>query len=445
MRQLQKLVQKAEVVQRFERRGMDRVAAKIAQKILMFFNDDRIDARAGQKQAQHHSGGSAAHDAAPAGADLRGLVHRASPIKARLEQGFQKVAEIWDHARAPVTKLSKLPKQATFPAQPSMIWLCARTGTKLMSQNKFRDGNSILVRMEQENVKILPVIMCGGSDAGLAGVARKPSNNSFPYWLAFHLPDGGRNARRRSVRDANRPFQRRVSFLVAEQLQNINREARIVLETGSPGFRACRRGRRELAAQSGPDTIVAVLAADHVVRDREGFVALCKRRRSGGAWLYREPSASSRTRPPRAMAISRPARRSRRMAACSRSRPSSKSPMPPRRKNTSPEIYLWNSGNFFFSRRCDAEELRNFRAGDGGGGRRSCRQGQKGFELPGPRRGGLRQGAEEIDRLRSHGGTSKAASSPPTSAGRMSAIGKRSGNCPNATSRAIRSGAAASS
>jgi len=34
---------------------MDRVAAKIAQKILMFFNDDRIDARAGQKQAQHHS------------------------------------------------------------------------------------------------------------------------------------------------------------------------------------------------------------------------------------------------------------------------------------------------------------------------------------------------------------------------------------------------------
>jgi len=89
---------------------MDRVTAKIAQEILMFFNDDRIDARAGQKQAQHHPGGSAAHDAAPAEADLRGLVHRASPIQARLEQGFQKVAEIWDHARGASDKIKQASK-----------------------------------------------------------------------------------------------------------------------------------------------------------------------------------------------------------------------------------------------------------------------------------------------------------------------------------------------
>jgi len=42
----------------------------------------------------------------------------------------------------------------------------------------------------------------------------------------------------------------------------------------------------ELAAQSGPDTIVAVLAADHVVRDREGFVALCKKAAEAAALGY---------------------------------------------------------------------------------------------------------------------------------------------------------------
>jgi hypothetical protein len=44
MRRLQEIFQKPQVVHRFERRGMDCVAAKIAQEIPMFFDDDRIDA-----------------------------------------------------------------------------------------------------------------------------------------------------------------------------------------------------------------------------------------------------------------------------------------------------------------------------------------------------------------------------------------------------------------
>ena len=50
-------------------------APKIAQKIRMFFENDRIDAGAGQKKPEHHPGGSAADDAAAAGECLRGLVH----------------------------------------------------------------------------------------------------------------------------------------------------------------------------------------------------------------------------------------------------------------------------------------------------------------------------------------------------------------------------------
>jgi hypothetical protein len=80
-----------------------------------------------RSRPQHHSGGSAAHDAAPAEADLRGLVHRASPIKARLEQGFQKVAEIWDHARGASDKI----KQASKTGDIS----CATVYDLVMRQN----------------------------------------------------------------------------------------------------------------------------------------------------------------------------------------------------------------------------------------------------------------------------------------------------------------------
>ena len=75
MRQLQEIFQKAEVVHRFESRGMDRIAAKIAQKICMLFKDDRIDASAGKEKPEHHPGRSTADDAAAAGDCLRGLVH----------------------------------------------------------------------------------------------------------------------------------------------------------------------------------------------------------------------------------------------------------------------------------------------------------------------------------------------------------------------------------
>ena len=83
MRQLQEIFQKPEVVHRFEGRGMDRVAAKIAQKIRVFFENDRIDAGAGKEKPEHHAGGSTADNAAAARDCLRGLVHRSPSINAR--------------------------------------------------------------------------------------------------------------------------------------------------------------------------------------------------------------------------------------------------------------------------------------------------------------------------------------------------------------------------
>jgi hypothetical protein len=50
---------------------MHRVAAKIAQKIAMFFEDYHLDPRARQKKTEHHPRGSAARDATARGYSLR--------------------------------------------------------------------------------------------------------------------------------------------------------------------------------------------------------------------------------------------------------------------------------------------------------------------------------------------------------------------------------------
>jgi hypothetical protein len=51
----------------FERRGMDGVAAKVAQKIRVLLEHAHRDAGAREEQGQHYAGGSAARDAAARG------------------------------------------------------------------------------------------------------------------------------------------------------------------------------------------------------------------------------------------------------------------------------------------------------------------------------------------------------------------------------------------
>ena len=70
MRPLQEIVEEAQLVHQLECRGMNRIAAKIAQKIRVLFEDQHIHARARQQKSKHHSSRSAAGDAA---AGLRGF------------------------------------------------------------------------------------------------------------------------------------------------------------------------------------------------------------------------------------------------------------------------------------------------------------------------------------------------------------------------------------
>ena len=63
VRHFEERVQQAELVHQFERRGMHRVAAEVAEKIRMFFQHHDIDTGARQQKAEHHAGRTAADDA----------------------------------------------------------------------------------------------------------------------------------------------------------------------------------------------------------------------------------------------------------------------------------------------------------------------------------------------------------------------------------------------
>ena len=64
MRQLQELVDQAELEHQFERRRMNRVAAEIAEEIGVLLQHHDMNAGARQQKSEHHPGGAAAGDAA---------------------------------------------------------------------------------------------------------------------------------------------------------------------------------------------------------------------------------------------------------------------------------------------------------------------------------------------------------------------------------------------
>src|SRR5262245_37452378 len=63
MRQLEELVEQAQLVHDFNRRGMNRIAAKVAEEISMFFQNDDVNTGAGKQKAQHHARRAATGDA----------------------------------------------------------------------------------------------------------------------------------------------------------------------------------------------------------------------------------------------------------------------------------------------------------------------------------------------------------------------------------------------
>lgn len=127
---------------------------------------------------------------------------------------------------------------------------------------------------------ILPVIMCGGSGTRMWPLSRE----SHPKQFIPLLSD--RSSFEEALRMLAKPevfappvaiSNRDYRFLVGEQMQKAGVKGDIVLEPMRRDSGPAVAIAAEIAFRRSPKTIVAMLAADHSILDREGFVALCQR------------------------------------------------------------------------------------------------------------------------------------------------------------------------
>ncbi len=132
--------------------------------------------------------------------------------------------------------------------------------------------------MSQENGSVLPVIMCGGSGTRLWPASRESMPKQF-IPLLHTLSSFQATARRVHHPLFHKPMilaSSEVRFLAAEQLNEVGIEAEIVLEPMRRDSAAAVAVAACHAARKGPETIVLILAADHLITDDAAFVEACR-------------------------------------------------------------------------------------------------------------------------------------------------------------------------
>ncbi len=210
--------------------------------------------------------------------------------------------------------------------------------------------------------KILPVIMCGGSGTRVWPESRESLPKQFIsligarstfQMVAEMLEDGVFET---PVVISNHEYR----FLVAEQLAEIGREARIVLEPVRRDSGPAVAVAAEIAAEAGPETIVAVLAADHVVQDKAGFVALCKQAAEAAALGYIVTLGVRPTAPAIGYGYIKTSEPVTADGAVLKVGGFVEKPDAATAERYIAEDYLWNSGNFFFRADVMQAELQKF-------------------------------------------------------------------------------------
>ena len=211
--------------------------------------------------------------------------------------------------------------------------------------------------------KILPVIMCGGSGTRVWPESRESLPKQFIPLI------GERSTFQSIVGLLGDPsiFEPAVvitnfdyRFLVAEQLEDVGAEATIILEPERRDSAAAVGAAAAWAAARDPTTILAVLAADHVIGEGKTFAGLCAR--AGAAAAAGEIVTFGVTpdypatgygyiHPAEPLAIDPQVRRIERFV---------EKPDEARARAFIQDGYLWNSGNFVFRADVMLEELARF-------------------------------------------------------------------------------------
>ena len=138
------------------------------------------------------------------------------------------------------------------------------------------------------DVKILPIIMCGGSGTRVWPESRESLPKQFIPLLGARstfqvaLENLDESLFEAPIVISNQDYR----FLVSEQVKETGRAARVVLEPVRRDSAPAVAVGTELAVEIAPDTIVAIFAADHIVQDRAAFLAACREAAAAAAQGY---------------------------------------------------------------------------------------------------------------------------------------------------------------
>jgi mannose-1-phosphate guanylyltransferase/mannose-6-phosphate isomerase len=209
-------------------------------------------------------------------------------------------------------------------------------------------------------VKILPIVMCGGSGTRVWPESRESLPKQFIPLL------GSRSTFQMTLENLDDPlFETPIvisnhdyRFLVSEQLSNMGRTARVVLEPSRRDSAAAVAIGTELAAEIAPDTIVAIFAADHVVKNRAAFVECCREAAVAAAAGYIVTLGIKPTGPATAYGYIKTSIPVIDAGTVLKAEAFVEKPDPETAARYVAEGYLWNAGNFFFRADIMQAELR---------------------------------------------------------------------------------------
>ncbi len=271
--------------------------------------------------------------------------------------------------------------------------------------------------------KIIPVIMCGGAGTRMWPSSRETMPKQFIPLLG-KLSTFQDTLLRLDPEIFDEPAivtNHDYRFLVQEQMAEIGVKGDIVLEPERRDSAAAVAVACELASARAADAVVAVFAADHDVRKVDVFKDLCRKAADAAAQGFIVTLGIKPTGPGHRLWLypSRAGRR--RRGGRGQGRSLCRKAGPRHRRALYRARLFVELRQFLLPRRCDARRIAGLRTGNRQGRGRRLRQGQAGPRLSGARRRGVRQGAENLDRLRGHGADLPCGGDP----GRYRLVGRR--------------------
>ena len=212
------------------------------------------------------------------------------------------------------------------------------------------------------SASVIPVLMCGGAGTRLWPISRESMPKQFVPLV------GNRSTFQQTLQRVSGPdlFGRPIvithtdfRFVVAEQLRELGMEADIVLEPMRRDSGPAVAVAAELASRRDPKATVLVLAADHVVRKPDEFLAACRSAAAAAATGRIVTFGIAASGPATSYGYIRPGVKLNGGAARTVEAFVEKPDAATARQYVA-DHYLWNSGNFMFRADVMLDEIARF-------------------------------------------------------------------------------------